>query len=177
MHSIKIVRKSASKQQLTLQNQGWCIIDVTSRGEEPWCKFSPFYPHENIPIPGRSDLACSVEGIWQGLKVFKHQGIDTTKFNIRNMKNIKRPSSSVRGSIIGHRLNDQNINYIDARRLIYLPAYNWVLNNKLQDEIAILRGLLETQSVALLDYEINENFDDISTPLSHASLIIQYIVN
>ena len=27
------------------------ILDVTSKGEEPWVKVSPFYPHGEIPIP------------------------------------------------------------------------------------------------------------------------------
>ena len=27
------------------------IIDVTSKREKPWIKFSPFYPHGKIPIP------------------------------------------------------------------------------------------------------------------------------
>ncbi|MEH1804752.1 DUF6939 family protein [Nostoc sp.] len=26
------------------------IIDVTSRGSEPWIRFSPFYPHAGIPV-------------------------------------------------------------------------------------------------------------------------------
>jgi hypothetical protein len=29
------------------------LIDVTSQGQAPWVRFSPFYPHEDIPIPSR----------------------------------------------------------------------------------------------------------------------------
>ena len=47
------------------------IIDVTSRGIEPWVRFSPFYPHGGIPIPNSPSVSAqSVEGLWQGLKVF-----------------------------------------------------------------------------------------------------------
>ena len=48
------------------------ILDLTSKAAEPWVRFSPFYPHGDIPVPfsaGRT--AQSVEGIWQGLKVFE----------------------------------------------------------------------------------------------------------
>ena len=27
------------------------IIDVTSKADEPWVRFSPFWPHGNIPVP------------------------------------------------------------------------------------------------------------------------------
>jgi hypothetical protein len=47
------------------------LIDVTSQGPEPWVRFSPFYPHGEIPVPlSPGHTAASVEGIWQGLKVF-----------------------------------------------------------------------------------------------------------
>ena len=78
------------------------VIDVTSKGEIPWIRFSPFFPHGNIPIP-YSDNATgeSVEGIWQGLKVFETEGIDKSKFRIKTMKGIKR-SSRKRGLVLGH---------------------------------------------------------------------------
>lgn len=66
------------------------IIDVTSKGDEPWVKFSPFYPHGNIPVPGIADaFAESVEGVWQGLKVFESEGVDLKKFNVsRSIRSI-----------------------------------------------------------------------------------------
>lgn len=27
------------------------IVDVTSKGPEPWVRFSLFYPHGGIPVP------------------------------------------------------------------------------------------------------------------------------
>ena len=63
------------------------IIDVTSKGKIPFIKFSPFYPIGNIPVPlSESVFAESVEGIWQGLKVFENFGIDISKFEITTMK-------------------------------------------------------------------------------------------
>ena len=40
------------------------LVDLTSKGEEPWIRFSPFYPHGDIPIPmGNGATAHSVEGV------------------------------------------------------------------------------------------------------------------
>ena len=67
------------------------IIDVTSKGEDPWIKFSLFYPHGSIPVPYSSGyLSETVEGIWQGLKVFENSPIDLSKMRVKNMKGIKR---------------------------------------------------------------------------------------
>ena len=45
------------------------VIDLTSKGDLPWRKFSPFYPHGDIPIPLLPGAtAWSVEDIWQALK-------------------------------------------------------------------------------------------------------------
>ena len=51
------------------------IIDVTSKGNEPWVKFSPFYPHGDNPVPFLDRTAQSVEGIWQALKVFENEDV------------------------------------------------------------------------------------------------------
>lgn len=51
------------------------MLDVTSKGPEPWQRFSPFYAHGGIPVPFSVGLAgVSIEGIWQGLKVFEGYG-------------------------------------------------------------------------------------------------------
>ncbi len=56
----------------------------------PWVKFSPFFPHGGIPIPFSQKKAESVEGVWQGLKVFEKEGIDEFFFYKTDMKNMKR---------------------------------------------------------------------------------------
>jgi len=63
------------------------LVDVTSRGPEPWVRFSRFFPHGGIPVPFMPDTtSMSVEGIWQGLKVFEHVDIDRAKFEVRSRK-------------------------------------------------------------------------------------------
>jgi hypothetical protein len=79
------------------------ILDLTSRGTMPWIKFSPFYPHGRIPIPfSPGFVAESVEGIWQGLKVFASTDIEPTCFAITTMKGIKRTGRRY-GKVLGHR--------------------------------------------------------------------------
>ncbi len=44
------------------------IIDVTSKAQDEFVKFSPFYPIGGIPAPLTEGLvALSVAGVWQGL--------------------------------------------------------------------------------------------------------------
>ena len=154
---------------------GAVIVDVTSKGPAPWVRFSPFFPHGDIPVPfSPGAFGASVEGIWQGLKVFEKEGVDLSKMTITNMQKIKR-GGSWRGRVRGHQrglASDDLLSYKEARHQIYLPTYRWVLDNLLQDEVAQLRSLGAQQQVILLDYETNCDVDDLSKPLSHASLIV-----
>ncbi len=150
------------------------IIDVTSKGDMPMVKFSPFYPVGNIPVPfSEGVFAESVEGVWQGLKVFAEYDVDIAKFAVTNMKGIKRTVRRF-GKCQGHRQGvhgKQLLDYITARKLIYLPTYQWVLENKLAEELADLRKIASMQDLVLLDYETNGDINDARKPLSHAHLI------
>ncbi len=150
------------------------IVDVTSKGELPMLKFSPFYPIGGIPIPYSDNvLAESVEGVWQGLKVFEDGNVDESKFKITSMKGIKRTVRKF-GTPKGHRKGikgDELLDYITARKLIYLPVYKWVLDNKLKKEIDELKRIEKTNRLILLDYETNGDVENPKKPLSHAQLI------
>jgi hypothetical protein len=171
--------RRASVEKLLAQHPGAIVVDVTSRGPEPWVRFSPFYPHGGIPVPfspGRT--AMSVEGIWQGLKVFEGADVDPATLQVATMKGIKRTVRTF-GKVLGHRsglAGDRLLPYAEARRVIYVPTYRWVLEHKLAAEIAALRQLRESgRTVLLLDYETNGDMDDLSRPLSHASLVARYL--
>ena len=157
---------------------GALILDVTSRGPEPWVRFSPMYPHGGIPVPfSLGVVAASVEGIWQGLKVFASADTDARKFAVTSMRDLKR---TVRrnGAVLGHRRGVDGadlLSYRDARYLIYLPAYRWVLDHRLQPELAELARLRRSQPIVLLDYETNADVDDLTKPLSHAALVVRYL--
>lgn len=175
---IFIESKRKKPETLAQRYPGAYILDVTSRGPQPWVKFSPFYPHGNIPVPlSPGYVAASVEGIWQGLKVFATADIDLSAFTNTTMANLKR-TTRTNGAVRGHRagvLGHTLLSYGDARRQIYLPAYRWVLDHYLQPEIDLLRELSQAHTVILLDYETNADIEKLSKPLSHAALLVEYV--
>jgi hypothetical protein len=157
---------------------GALIVDVTSKGSDPWVRFSPFFPHGSIPVPNSPGVfGQSVEGIWQGLKVFEKQDIDPPRWLVTNMRGIKRGGKS-RGRVLGHRFgvgSNVLLGYGQARLQIYVPAYKWVLENRLSAQVASLRAESTSKTLVLLDYETNCDIDDLTGPLSHASLVKRYL--
>ena len=157
---------------------GAAILDLTSRGSPPWVKFSPFYPHGGVPVPGAPDrFSASVEGLWQALKVFERADVDLSKLDITSMKGIKRGAGKL-GRVLGHREGvggERLLGYVEARRRIYLPAYHFVLTTHLQRELAELRRMAEAGGLILLDYETNTDVDDPARPLSHAGLVMHWL--
>lgn len=154
------------------------IVDVTSKATTSLVKLSPFFPHGDIPIPfSENTNGKSVEGIWQGLKVFKNYDIDKEKFLNDSMKDIKRTVRKY-GTPLGHRkgINGHELlNYIDARIKIYLPIYLWVLENKVKEIINRLKEASINDDIVLLDYETNCDVLNPKKPLSHAFLIKAFI--
>jgi hypothetical protein len=67
------------------------------------------------------------------------------------------------------------LSYRDARYRIYLPAYRWVLENRLARGVERLRAELRARSIVLLDYETNGDVNDLSAPLSHAALVGHFL--
>ena len=57
---------------------------------------------------------------------------------------------------------------------IYIPTYGWMLQHKAADLVERLRQLSQRQPVVLLDFDTNTDVDNISKPLSHASLVKAY---
>jgi hypothetical protein len=175
-----IVIESKRKKLSTLENKypGAIIVDVTSHSGTEMVKFSPFYPHGGIPVPfSEGAVSMSVEGIWQGLKVFNSVDIDTSCFRNDTMKNLKR-TVRVNGPCKGHRKGIRGtelLGYLEARKQIYLPSYKWVLDHKVGHLVDRLRSISESGALVLLDYETNPDVLDSASPLSHAALIKSYI--
>ncbi|PXX71406.1 hypothetical protein DFR70_101828 [Nocardia tenerifensis] len=167
----------ANRRRTTLRREfpDALVIDVTSRADEPWVRLSPFYPHGGIPVPGHPERTSrSVEGVWQALKVFATEQEDFAKLDIATMKGIKRTVRRL-GAPLGHRLDGTLLDYEQARRLIYLPTYRWVLENRVPELVAELRKLSADRDVVLLDYTTNGDVADLSSPLSHAALVVQWV--
>ena len=157
------------------------ILDITSTSEYKYAQMlSPFYPHGNIPVPFSPGMtATCVEAIWQGLKVFQSADVDVELFKNDTMKGLKRTVRRF-GPPLGHRkgvYGTDLLNYFDARMLIYLPTYKWVLDN-VPDVHSIVMRIAErakTHDIVFLDYNTNIEFRDITSPVSHAGLVKLYI--
>lgn len=154
------------------------FIDVTSKADPKFLPLSPFYPHGDIPIPfTENHTGMSVEGIWQGLKVFENHDVDLSKLENNTMKNLKRMIRNY-GYPKGHRkgINGTEIlDYVEARLLIYLPIYKWVLENKCSNVINELRIINQSTEIILLDFTTNDNVFLIKQPLSHAALLRDFL--
>lgn len=157
------------------------ILDVTSTSQLRYAQLlSPFYPHCKIPIPYSCGYtSCCVEGIWQGLKVFESCGIDMNSFSNNTMVELKRTTRRY-GHLLGHQKGVNSnvlLGYLEARMLIYLPSYKWVLENvpEVVEIIDRIKNRSTTRDIVFLDYNTNDNVENISKPLSHAALIKLYI--
>jgi len=175
---ILIQNKRRKRENILKQYPDAIIADVTSQAQDGLVKLSPFYPHGGIPVPFSDGYtATCVEAIWQGLKVFESADVDVSLFQNDTMKNIKRTVRRF-GKPLGHRKGvngTELLNYGDARKLIYIPTYRWMLENKVLDILERLKEASRTKTIILLDYNVNDDVDDLSKPLSHAYLVKAYV--
>lgn len=179
---IFVANKKRSLERIQKDYPGAHIFDITSSAPTiQGQKLSPFYPHGNIPIPGDSKgmTATCVEAIWQGLKVFEKTGIDCSIFRNNTMKNIKRTVRKF-GKPLGHQygvFSNKILNYTDAKRLIYVVAYKYVLENipSVHSLVMKLAERSKNEDIVLLDYNLNPDNRSASKPLSHAELVKMYI--
>lgn len=170
---IVIKNKRCKRENILRDYPDATIFDVTSKGAMQ--KLSPFFPHGKIPVPGMEDTySFSVEDIWQGLKTFEGEGIDTSCFTNCTMKDLKR-TCRTHGRCLGHKYGDELLEYIEARKKIYVPSYYYMLENYCMNTVKAIKKLSESKTVVLLDYDTNEDIEDWHKPLSHASLIKRYI--
>lgn len=120
--------------------------------------------------------ADSVESIWQGLKVFESADVDTSLFHNDTMRNLKRTVRRF-GKVLGHRKGvggTEILGYHEAKMLIYIPTYKWVLENKAREQVEWLKTESRRRDIVLLDYNTCQDVDAYK-PLSHAFLIKAYI--
>lgn len=178
---IYIENKKRKLENIQKQYPNADILDITSTTEKRYAQLlSPFYPHGGIPIPFTPGMtAVSVEGIWQGLKVFEYEDISIETLQNKTMKNLKRTVRKY-GTPKGHRkgvYGTELLDYFSARMLIYIPSYKWVLDNipEVQNVVNRIKMRAKDNDIVLLDYNTNTDFRDISKPISHAGLLKAYI--
>ena len=178
---IYVVNKKRKLEKIKEEFSHAVILDITSTSSVRYAQIlSPFFPHMNIPIPFTEGItATCVEAVWQGLKVFDGVDVDFETFRNDTMKNLKRTVRKY-GIPKGHRkgaYGTELLGYFEARMLIYIPTYKWVLDNipEVRHVIKRIKEQSKIQDIVLLDYNTNIDFRDISKPLSHAGLIKLYI--
>lgn len=143
--------------------------DVSSKAKPPFVKLSPFYPHGLIPVPGLDGVfADSVEGIWQGLKVFDRK-IDESYFKGKGKKR--------RGVPEGHRLGDRLLGYVEARKSIYIPSYEYMWRMCIGQDLRSLFFERADQGIVQYFYDYDDNGDpeDPRKPLAHSSVLVRLL--
>lgn len=178
---IYVINKKRGIEKIIKDYPNADILDITSSSDKRYARLlSPFYPHGNIPIPNTPSIkATCVEAVWQGLKVFENYDVDVNMFNNDTMRNLKRTVRKY-GKPLGHRYgvySNRILGYFEARMLIYLPTYKYVLDNipEVKNIIEKIRERAKENTVLLLDYNTNTDYRDITKPLSHAELVKLYI--
>lgn len=179
---IYVVNKRRKMESIWKQYPGADIFDVTSSSTLKDARLlSPFFPHGGIPIPGdsRGMTSVSVEGIWQGLKVFENEGICLDSFNNTTMKNLKR-TIRTHGKPLGHQYgvySGELLDYLTARIRIYLPSYKYVLDNvdSVKEFVTRIKERSLVNDIVFLDYDTNCDYLNTKAPLSHAGLLKMFI--
>ncbi len=178
---IYIENKKRKLEKIREQYPNADILDITSASDKKYAQMlSPFYPHGNIPVPFTPGMtATCVEAIWQGLKVFQDVDVDVEMFKNDTMTGLKRTVRKF-GPPLGHRkgvYGTELLNYFEARMLIYIPTYRWVLDNVpvVHEIVTRIAERVKTNDIVFLDYNTNIDFRDITSPLSHAGLVKLYI--
>ena len=178
---IYVVNKKRKLEKVKEDFPNATILDITSTSNMRYAQIlSPFYPHMNIPIPFTEGLtATCVEAVWQGLKVFDGADVDFATFRNDTMRDLKRTVRKY-GMPKGHRkgaYGKELLGYFEARMLIYLPTYKWVLDNvpEVHHVVERIKEQSKIHDIILLDYNTNIDVRDASKPLSHAGLVKLYI--
>ena len=184
---ITIVNNRNKKQNTALEAKGYVLVDITARSKDDvWKRFSPNFPHGDIPVPGLNTVSLTVDGLWEGLKTFKDgTGVDTAAFRSKTAG--KRKYGELHGKT-AHRVRTHVLNTrarcntkcragvkigdaietdeLVARRSVFVPAYEWVLENKLRREVDVLLGYLSGgRQIALIDMPPD------GTRFSHATIL------
>jgi hypothetical protein len=149
--------------------RGSVVVDVSSYADFPYGTLSPMWVHGGIPIPGLSGKTSdTVEGIWQGLKVIRGK-IAPRYFSGPGQKRGGKPA--------GHQYGDKLLGIVEARLKIYRPAYEWMLQQRI--DALLIQSFIDRafQGVTQHFHDVGDNGDVHNTneALAHASLLVQYL--
>jgi len=178
-------RKMSEEDIRALYGDDVMIANISTDNTAKFRYLHPTFPHGGIPVPGATSdddvqLAASVEGLYEGLKVFTNTGISTTSMTNTDMRNIKRYQSQSKGKFLGYKGNIHNdalLNEEEAREAIYLPAFKYVLDGPANAYLhPLIEALDEGRRVVLVDSKKQQHkLSDTQHPVSYAVLIASYL--
>lgn len=149
---------------------------------KPFSTMNPFYVWDEpvLPVPGQNNVyARSIESIWQGLKLVDGQ---TDKQQFYGTPH-KRPSDLERRKNLDYnynasefKLGSQCLSLLEARVLIYLPSYLYLLENLVPDEcISTIESHLRSPGrVVFYDWDANGDLLNTDDSFSHSSLLASW---
>lgn len=110
------------------QTEDVVVIDVSGK-TEAWSPLASTFNHGEIPVPGMPGVfAKTVEGIWDGLKRFEHEGENLALLDADKPK--KRRLTKDTGAVVGYLYGTELLrDELAARRRILVPAYTWMVKN------------------------------------------------
>lgn len=158
-------------------------FDVTALTHDPrLLPLSPFYPHGRIPVAftDRKLTGVSLEAIWNGLKVFEHEGADFTKFECESRMVVRRPGKQGRGRLLGFQQGSfaerPLLTELEARGYIYAPTFWHILAYRCTATVDFLRTQIERVDIVLLDHSSEHNRRDLEFPLMTSVLLRDYLL-
>ena len=145
------------------------VFDVTLGGAME--KMDPSFPIEKVKIPGIRKWALSLNGVWEGLKVFsKKNEIDSTYFfNEKKLGKTRKCKSY--GNLIGVKIGEEVLDVEKGIEEVFVKGYKYLLENRYDGLMNVIKNAAKEKVVVLLDY--NED----RYPVSHAEMIKDYINN
>jgi hypothetical protein len=155
---------------------------------------NPFFTWNSpvIPVPAISNLTFSksVEAIWQGTK-YVDKKIDFAQFDGFPYK---RPSEEARANnpkycyattqfyyeiYQKNTIETRMISQLEARFLIYLVSYLYVLNHLVPEQLIheIQRHIQEGSHVVFYDWDANMDITNVSESFSHSAILSAWFRN
>ena len=147
----------------------YVVVNTTSRSSDFGKAFSPFMQGD-IELYGLR--ARNVENFWQYTKVFQEHVDDNEAWEewrdrgLAQTKAVRYPMGKGRKALCA-RINGKDLDYIEARKQIYVPIYRQKLRKYCMGQLNSLVDLLTVSRVALWDFDGYLTDDKWSTILNN----------
>jgi hypothetical protein len=165
--------------------EGAVVVNTTSRSNDFGQAFSPFRNQGTIYLGELK--AHNVENLWQFTKVYKEHVDDFDRWcqwrdgGLSDTFAHRYPMGKGRKAEFS-RLDGKELNYVEARKAIYIPAYWQKLQAFCQREVNSLVDMLSVTDVALWDFDgyltddgIEAIMNNPDKKMGHAFIIKKFV--